>query len=80
MPARDPELNAGPVLLPDDPAGIPEPHDVLAAEEFPMPAPRGGAGDGGLGAVARVTRPKPIGWVVATIAALAVVVRLLRRR
>ena len=24
--------------LPDDPAGIEEPHDVLAAEEFAMPA------------------------------------------
>jgi MYXO-CTERM domain-containing protein len=24
--------------LPDDPAGIDEPHDVLAAEEFAMPA------------------------------------------
>jgi hypothetical protein len=28
------------VVLPDDPTGIEEPHDVLAAEEFPMPAPR----------------------------------------
>ena len=25
--------------IPDDPAGIPEPHDTLAAEEFAMPAP-----------------------------------------
>ena len=41
MPARDPCLHHGPVVLPDDPTGIAEPHDVLAAEEFPMPA--GGA-------------------------------------
>ncbi len=41
MPAPDPELHHhGPVVLPDDPTGDPEPHDVLAAEEFPMPAPR----------------------------------------
>ena len=26
-----------PPAVPDDPAGIEEPHDVLAAEEFPMP-------------------------------------------
>ena len=25
--------------LPEDPSGIQEPHDVLAAEEFAMPAP-----------------------------------------
>jgi hypothetical protein len=29
------------VTLPSDPTGIAEPHDVLAAEEFAMPAPRG---------------------------------------
>jgi hypothetical protein len=28
------------VTLPSDPTGIAEPHDVLAAEEFAMPAPR----------------------------------------
>jgi hypothetical protein len=28
------------VLLPDDPTGVEEPHDVLAAEEFAMPALR----------------------------------------
>jgi hypothetical protein len=31
-------------VLPDDPAGIPEPHDILAAEEFAMPAPESSAG------------------------------------
>ena len=39
MPAPDPDLHHGPVLLPEDPTGVPEPHDVLAAEEFAMPAP-----------------------------------------
>jgi hypothetical protein len=28
------------VTLPDDPTGIAEAHDVLAAEEFALPAPR----------------------------------------
>lgn len=41
VPAPDPELHYhGPVQLPEDPTGEVEPHDVLAAEEFPMPAPR----------------------------------------
>jgi len=46
MPGADPALHHGPIHLPDDPAGISEPHDVLAAEEFPMPAvpPRAGLG------------------------------------
>jgi len=39
MPAPDPDLHHhDPVLLPEDPTGIAEPHDVLAAEEFPIPA------------------------------------------
>ena len=46
MPARDPTLHHGPVTLPDDPTGIAEPHDVLAAEEFAMPAPRPGSACG----------------------------------
>jgi len=58
MPTPDPTLRHGPVQLPDDPTGIEEAHDVLAAEEFAMPAPvagvggvlerRGGARGGGL--------------------------------
>ncbi len=37
----DPVLHHhGPVALPGDPTGIVEPHDVLAAEEFALPAPR----------------------------------------
>jgi hypothetical protein len=38
VPAPDPSLTHGPVVLPDDPTGIAGPHDVLAAEEFAMPA------------------------------------------
>jgi hypothetical protein len=44
VPAPDPVLHHGPVVLPDDPSGIEGPHDVLAAEEFAMPAPRPGVG------------------------------------
>lgn len=41
MPAPDPVLHHHePVTLPSDPTGIVEPHDVLAAEEFAMPAGR----------------------------------------
>ncbi len=42
MGVADPGLHHGPVTLPSDPTGIEEPHDVLAAEEFAMPAPRSG--------------------------------------
>lgn len=42
MGVADPGLHHGPVTLPSDPTGIEEPHDVLAAEEFAMPAPRPG--------------------------------------
>ena len=41
MPARGSlDLDHGPVVLPEDPTGIAEPHDILAAEEFAMPAGR----------------------------------------
>ncbi len=43
MGVADPVLHHGPVTLPSDPTGIEEPHDVLAAEEFAMPAPRPGS-------------------------------------
>jgi hypothetical protein len=52
------------VKLPDDPSGIVEPHDVLAAEEFAMPAPRPG---GGRSPAARARK----GRLIATAAALA---------
>ena len=40
VPTGDPSLKTGRVVLPDDPTGISEPHDILAAEEFAMPAGR----------------------------------------
>jgi hypothetical protein len=79
VPARDPDLNAGPVLLPEDPTGIAEPHDVLAAEEFPMPAPQ--RAGGGIGAVAaRARTPRGLTVALGAIAAVALIMRLLRRR
>ncbi len=77
MPAPDPDLHHGPVLLPEDPTGVPEPHDVLAAEEFPMPAPR--RGDEGGSVVSRAPFPAKIG-VVAAAGVFLVLVRRLRRR
>jgi hypothetical protein len=65
VPARDPELHPhGRVRLPDDPSGIIEPHDVLAAEEFAMPAPRAGGGR-------LPSPPERKGRLVAVAAALA---------
>ncbi len=77
MPAPDPDLHHGPVLLPEDPTGVPEPHDVLAAEEFPMPAPR--RGDDGAFAVGRAPFPVALG-VAAAVGGVLLVVRRLRRR
>ena len=74
VPARDPSLKHEPVVLPDDPTGISEPHDILAAEEFAMPAARP-VGDGS--SFARRARRK--GPLVAAIA-LAVVMAVRRRR
>jgi hypothetical protein len=78
MPARDPDLNTSPVLLPEDPAGGSEPpHDVLAAEEFPMPAPRHGATvASGLGA--RVGGARTVALAAVALGAVALVLRLLR--
>ena len=39
MPAPGAAWRDRPLRLPPDPTGIEEPHDVLAAEEFAMPAP-----------------------------------------
>jgi hypothetical protein len=38
MPAPDPAIHHGPVVLPNDLTGAQEPRDVLAAEEFALPA------------------------------------------
>jgi hypothetical protein len=78
MPARDPDLNTGPVLLPEDPSGASEPpHDVLAAEEFPMPAPRHPSdAAGGLGA--RVGGTRTLVLAAVALGAVALLLRLLR--
>ena len=39
VPAPDPILHHGPLVVPGDLTGSREPRDVLAAEEFAMPAP-----------------------------------------
>jgi hypothetical protein len=77
MPAPDPDLHHGPVLLPDDPTGVPEPHDVLAAEEFPMPAPRRADERGSV-----VSRPPfpALAGAAAAAGGLLLVARRLRRR
>jgi hypothetical protein len=79
MPARDPDLNSGPVLLPDDPSGASEPpHDVLAAEEFPMPAPRHASGvTGGLGD--RIGGARTVALAAVALGAAVLLLRLLRR-
>ena len=80
MPSADPTLRHQPITLPDDPTGIAEAHDVLAAEEFAMPAPRGSSESGG-GALARAgeaASPKRI--AVAAAVALLVLLVLRRRR
>lgn len=74
MPAPDPDLHhQGPVRLPDDPTGIAEPHDVLAAEEFPMPAPPPGSA-----ALARAPHRSAGVWLAA-VALTWLARRLLRR-
>jgi hypothetical protein len=74
VPAPDPSLHHGPVVLPDDPSGIAEPHDVLAAEEFALPAVRAPAG--------ALARPVRSIWPIVAAAAVLVLIalRVLRRR
>ena len=78
MPAADPDLHHGPVLLPEDPTGDPIPHDVLAAEEFPMPAPRHGDSSGGSFA-GSVTSSKTLARVAIAGGAILLLRRLFRR-
>ena len=77
MPAADPDLHHGPVLLPEDPTGDPAPHDVLAAEEFPMPAPRPGEGSSPFGS--GVAGSKALRRIAIAGAALLLARRLIRR-
>ena len=60
--------------LPADPTGIEEPHDVLAAEEFAMPAP-------GAAAPAQGRAPmEPRAYVPLALVALLALLLLRRRR
>jgi hypothetical protein len=61
-----------PAPYPTDPTGIEEPHDVLAAEEFPMPA--GGEPHAGSGGVDRRA------WAAPLAAAAVLVLLVVRRR
>jgi len=70
VPAGDPSLKHGPVVLPDDPSGIAEPHDILAAEEFAMPAGRGGGSTDSLARQARRKGPVVLGLGFAVVMAL----------
>ena len=71
VPAEDPSLKHGPVVLPDDPSGISEPHDILAAEEFAMPAGApGGAGGSSFARRAKRKGPLIIGLVFAVVTAV----------
>src|ERR1700744_1402164 len=77
VPSSDPTLRHQPIALPDDPTGIAEAHDVLAAEEFARPAPRQPPGSGGPAAsAARAATPARIG----ALAAVALLVRRAVRR
>src|SRR5512132_235123 len=59
--------------LPEDPSGIQEPHDVLAAEEFAMPA-------GDVPAHHADGHPDPRSWMPLALLAGAVLLVWLRRR
>jgi hypothetical protein len=77
MPAPDPTIHHGPVVLPGDLTGEQEPRDVLVAEEFALPAgpphPLGRV-DGGSRSRGRARR-LAVGGAVAFV-----VLRALRRR
>ena len=75
VPARDPSLKHEPVVLPEDPSGISEPHDILAAEEFAMPA---GSGGGSTSSLARQAGRKGP-FVLAIVLAVVMALRQLRR-
>jgi len=81
MPSGDPTLRHRPIALPDDPSGIAEPHDVLAAEEFAMPAGRGPAEESGGGPLALARRaPSQLRIGVGVAVALLALIAFRRRR
>jgi MYXO-CTERM domain-containing protein len=65
--------------IPADPSGIDEPHDVLAAEEFAMPAP--GDNEGGLfGASTPAEAASHPVAIAAMVALLVLLLVALKRR
>lgn len=74
VPGADPDLHHRTVVLPEDPTGNAEPHDILAAEEFAMPAPAP------YHPAALARRRGGWGRLAAEIAAVVLVLSLLRRR
>jgi hypothetical protein len=69
--ARDPITG-----IPSDPSGIDEPHDVLAAEEFAMPAPGDSGGLFGASTPAEAaSHPVAIAAMVALLVLLFVAVK-----
>jgi hypothetical protein len=71
----DPTIHPRSVSLPDDPTGIEEPHDILAAEEFAMPAFRTQAGKSRTGG----TLTSRLRLIVAGLVLAALVLRRRRR-
>jgi MYXO-CTERM domain-containing protein len=69
MPAPDPRPRPAHGLQ-VDPAGIPEAHDILAAEEFAMPAPEPGSWAKAVGAASAPGRPRWAGLAGAGLLAL----------
>jgi len=67
-----------------DPTGIEEPHDVLAADQFAIPAPDAGHGAGAAGdsppAGRRGLRPRQLGRWLGLAGAALLAVRAYRRR
>ncbi len=63
--------------IPADPSGIDEPHDVLAAEEFAMPAPEDSEGGlfGAASPAEAASHPAAIAAMVALLVLLFVVVK-----
>ena len=62
--------------LPPDPSGINEPHDVLAAEEFAMPA----GGETQSGGQSPIPEPRTLVPLIVLAAFAALLVLLARRR
>ena len=80
VPAADPSLRHEPITLPDDPSGIAGPHDVLAAEEFAMPATRPASSPAGPAKRIAAKAPLPVRIVALTAVAMGLLQALRRRR